>query len=62
MVAIKDIPSPVNKPKYMWNSKWVRPHESLWSAMRNFRIVNGHCSYKEALELLDIGPLTSKMN
>ena len=62
MVAIKDISSPVNKPKYMWNSKWVRPHESLWSAMRNFRIVNGHCSYKEALELLDIGPLTSKKN
>ena len=54
------IPDPAGKPKYMWKKEWVRPHESLWSVMRNFRIVNGQCSYKEALNLLDIGPLTSR--
>lgn len=60
MTMIKDIPDPAGKPKYMWKKEWVRPHESLWSVMRNFRIVNGQCSYKEALNLLDIGPLTSR--
>ncbi len=54
MTMIKDIPDPAGKPKYMWKKEWVRPHESLWSVMRNFRIVNGHCSYKEALDLLGI--------
>ena len=41
MTMIKDIPDPACKPKYMWEKEWVRPHESLWSVMRNFRIVNG---------------------
>lgn len=40
--------------KYLWDKKWVRPYESIWSIMRNFRIVN-HCfKYKNAMALLDI--------
>ena len=56
-LAIKDIESPVKMMKYMWKKEWVRPHESLWSVMRNFRIVNGHCDYSSALKLLGIDHL-----
>ena len=56
-LAIKDIESPIKVVNYMWKKSWVRPHESLWSVMRNFRNVNGHCEYGAALKLLGIGPI-----
>lgn len=44
----------VSTQKYLWDKKWVRPYESMWSIIRNFRIVN-HCfKYKEAMALLDL--------
>ncbi len=52
--SMKDIPDPVKKPRFLWKKEWVRSHESLWSVMRNFRIVNGNCNYQGALKLLDI--------
>ena len=53
-IAISDISEPSEKLRFMWKKEWVRPHESLWSVMRNFRNVNGHCSYSGALKLLGI--------
>ena len=53
-LAIEDIKSPIKVMNYMWKKCWVRSHESLWSVMRNFRIVNGHCSYSSALKMLGI--------
>lgn len=44
----------IQKKSFMWSKQWVRPYESLWSIMHNFRIVN-HCSrYQDALKLLGL--------
>ena len=50
------------KQTFIWDKSWVRPYESLWSVLRNFRIVNGFCTNKKAMRMLGITRQYSQCN